>query len=587
MFPARGKTNSLSLRTSAMLVMGTCITVRLRAQELRRDVVNLLSLKVTVTDDENIDLPSPKINDLQMIDVEMPKDLEFGGIQVDFDLSGRPEEITMREDFKLQIQQDVDDGFSCITYEEAMKGMESLGEWEKLQPNLTATQSPKRRTELDEEENPYGAANAEYLTEIQTKDQAGAGTMSPKRRTTSVLQLQLTTIQETADFAMDVPAPPAKAKNQSVPPVIEVTPAVENGERNQFPKRLTSPVILDMDVDEERQAVSRREKSMDKTRPQEVAIPMDDMGLLPPPTPISKKRKRQQLVIDPIISISGEALKEGLVISAMTMESDQIRVDAVGQNNKFSFQTAGRTLGRLLSKEYVDAVRRSRKETVVSQSVLGIAEENHLEVDDQAAENPRTTSEIEPTKRTSFEQTRNGSTENDNRSIDLSTTTTSTSERWSRNLDQSVAAAQIEIDPRATLTSLQEETDAQNILPRQALSPVPGNEIPQKVQLSPPRPETNMMNSQEAEEEINSMVVAENRKETPNIVDTLNVLREKATDEKDQDDGGIRCHFSDICSGRPRRVVAKNFFNLLALEKTGNVESLQEKPFEEIAVKIL
>ena len=47
MFPARGKTNSLSLRTSAMLVMGTCITIRLRAQELRRDVVNLLSLKVT------------------------------------------------------------------------------------------------------------------------------------------------------------------------------------------------------------------------------------------------------------------------------------------------------------------------------------------------------------------------------------------------------------------------------------------------------------------------------------------------------------------------------------------------------------
>jgi len=555
MFPARGKTNSLSLRTSAMLVMGTCITVRLRAQELRRDVVNLLSLKVTVTDDENIDLPSPKINDLQMIDVEMPKDLEFGGIQVDFDLSGRPEEITMREDFKLQIQQDVDDGFSCITYEEAMKGMESLGEWEKLQPNLTATQSPKRRTELDEEENPYGAANAEYLTEIQTKDQAGAGTMSPKRRTTSVLQLQLTTIQETADFAMDVPAPPAKAKNQSVPPVIEVTPAVENGERNQFPKRLTSPVILDMDVDEERQAVSRREKSMDKTRPQEVAIPMDDMGLLPPPTPISKKRKRQQLVIDPIISISGEALKEGLVISAMTMESDQIRVDAVGQNNKFSFQTAGRNLGPLLSKEYVDAVQRckERKKTLITPSGVIIPE-------------------FTPTP---------------NKSFSLSYETTSTSERRSINLDQSVAAAQIEIDPMATLTSLQEETDAQNILPRQALSPVPGNEIPQKVQLSPPRPETNMMNSQEAEEEINSMVVAENRKETPNIVDTLNVLREKATDEKDQDDGGIRCHFSDICSGRPRRVVAKNFFNLLALEKTGNVESLQEKPFEEIAVKIL
>jgi len=273
------------------------------------------------------------------------------------------------------------------------------------------------------------------------------------------------------------------------------------------------------------------------------------------------------------------------------MESDQIRVDVVGQKNKFSFQTAGRNLGRLLSKEYVDAVRRCqlRKETAVSQSVLEIADEIHLEVAGQAAEAPRSTSEIVPTKRTSFEpdQSRNVSIENDNRSIELSTTTTSTSERRSRNLDQSVAANQIEIDPRANLTILQEETDAQNILPRQALSPVQGNEIPLDVQLSPPRPGTNMMNPQAAEEEINSIVVAENAKESPNIVDTLNVLREKATDEKDQDDGGIRCHFSDICSGRPRRVVAKNFYNLLALEKMGNVESRQEKTFEEISVKVL
>ena len=47
MFPARGKSNSLSLRTSSMLVMGTCITLRVRAQDLRRDVVNLLSFKLT------------------------------------------------------------------------------------------------------------------------------------------------------------------------------------------------------------------------------------------------------------------------------------------------------------------------------------------------------------------------------------------------------------------------------------------------------------------------------------------------------------------------------------------------------------
>ena len=46
MLPARGKSNSLSLRTSSMLVMGACTTLRVRAQDLRRDVTNLLSFKV-------------------------------------------------------------------------------------------------------------------------------------------------------------------------------------------------------------------------------------------------------------------------------------------------------------------------------------------------------------------------------------------------------------------------------------------------------------------------------------------------------------------------------------------------------------
>ena len=134
-----------------------------------------------VADGDNIDLLSPA-NAPQMIDVEMPENLEVGGMQVDFDLSGRIgrlEEITMREDFQLQIQQDTDDGFSRITYEEAMKGMQSLEvDWdcppanENLQPSLTASVegelSPKRRTELDEEENLNGAIDAKCLMEAET-----------------------------------------------------------------------------------------------------------------------------------------------------------------------------------------------------------------------------------------------------------------------------------------------------------------------------------------------------------------------------------------------------------------------------------
>ena len=70
-------------------------------------------------DNIDIDLPSPKANAPQMIDVEMPENLEVGGMQVDFDLSGRIgrlEEITMREDFdnyNLSDYLDSDDGFGA------------------------------------------------------------------------------------------------------------------------------------------------------------------------------------------------------------------------------------------------------------------------------------------------------------------------------------------------------------------------------------------------------------------------------------------------------------------------------------------
>merc|ERR1719427_28638 len=201
----------------------------------------------------------------------------------------------MREDFQLQMQEDTDDGFSRTTYEEAIKGMQSLeGEWdssplnENLHPGAERERSPKRRREVDEEENQYpnrrtemdekdltSDTNTKFLRVDETLDRVRAGTMSPKRRT------EVTTIQDSADVEMDVPGPPVKSKNQPVPPVIEVTPAVENWDRIQLSKRRTSPVILDMDVDEH-QAVSRIEENVDHIRPGEVAIPMEeDLGLLP------------------------------------------------------------------------------------------------------------------------------------------------------------------------------------------------------------------------------------------------------------------------------------------------------------------
>merc|ERR1719427_1596803 len=162
------------------------------------------------------------------------------------------------------------------------------------------------------------------------------------------------------------------------------------------------------------------------------------------------------------------------------MESDQIRVDTVGLKNNLSSQTAGRNLGRVLRKEYDDAVRRCqlRKDTALQESVLEIAEGNNpIDV-------------TEEMRRLSYEteQNRNVSIENDNPSIELTSTTTTTSERRSKNLDEGTTAAEIVSVPVADLAILQEETDAQNTLPLRALSPVPGSENPPNVQLSPSRP---------------------------------------------------------------------------------------------------
>jgi len=278
-------------------------------------------------------------------------------------------------------------------------------------------------------------------------------------------------------------------------------------------------------------------------------------------------------------------------------------VDALAQ--KFSFQSAGRNLGRLLTKEYVDAMQRCQlgKNISVPEYVPETAEENNrTEVAEQEAEVLRplaleqqkteglrclSSTKTYESQSPEIENIRNVSIENDNRSIELSTTTTSTSERRSRNLDQGVAAAEIANDLGTNLAILREETEVEYILPRLPFSPVPVSEIPQDVH-SPPRPESDMVNPQEAEEET-SLAVAEKVKESPSIVGTLNMLTEyeQSSAEKDLHDGVIRVKFSDICKGRSRRVVAKHFYNILALQKTENVESSQEEMFEEIEVTVL
>ena len=106
MFPVQGKHKSFSLRTSSILVYGTCINLRLLCEDLRKSVVALLGHRAGGQGVGGIDLPGGHMpTHLARLEVPTNVDLDLGNInlteledvflQVDFRV--RPSDITMLE----------------------------------------------------------------------------------------------------------------------------------------------------------------------------------------------------------------------------------------------------------------------------------------------------------------------------------------------------------------------------------------------------------------------------------------------------------------------------------------------------------
>eukprot|EP00092_Neocalanus_flemingeri_P008741 GFUD01009414.1.p1 GENE.GFUD01009414.1~~GFUD01009414.1.p1 ORF type:complete len:285 (-),score=97.64 GFUD01009414.1:82-936(-) len=108
MFPVQGKNKSFSLRTSSILMYGTCIHLRLMSEDLRRSVLLLLGRHKTPSGGQGggIDLPGGQMSShLARLAVPTEADLAMGNIQWpevddvfgDVDFRAREADITMRE----------------------------------------------------------------------------------------------------------------------------------------------------------------------------------------------------------------------------------------------------------------------------------------------------------------------------------------------------------------------------------------------------------------------------------------------------------------------------------------------------------
>eukprot|EP00092_Neocalanus_flemingeri_P026886 GFUD01029142.1.p1 GENE.GFUD01029142.1~~GFUD01029142.1.p1 ORF type:complete len:151 (-),score=54.62 GFUD01029142.1:114-566(-) len=84
MFPVQGKNKSFSLRTSSILVYGTCINLRLMSKDLRRSVLLLLGRHKTAFGGQGggIDLPGGQVSShLARLAVPTEADFVMGNIQ--------------------------------------------------------------------------------------------------------------------------------------------------------------------------------------------------------------------------------------------------------------------------------------------------------------------------------------------------------------------------------------------------------------------------------------------------------------------------------------------------------------------------
>ena len=94
MFPVQGKDESFSLRTSSILMYGTCVTLRLISKDLRKAVLLLLSHRPTVTGG-GIDLPGGQMNPhLARLEVPTEADIDMGNIQI------KVEDVFAQVDFR-------------------------------------------------------------------------------------------------------------------------------------------------------------------------------------------------------------------------------------------------------------------------------------------------------------------------------------------------------------------------------------------------------------------------------------------------------------------------------------------------------
>jgi len=364
MFPVQGKKKSFSLRTSSILMYGTCINLRVMSEDLLRSVLALLGHRAAGKGPKSgsgIDLPGGQMaTNLERLEMPTLADLDMGNMMMidlnevydKVDFRARPSDITMMEPDMGRLEYEGQE-LPILTTRDILTESWSLddtapaGEQVAVQDEV----EPNRKSPPDRELLP-----ATKRARLDDPPEHEVGELAP----------EVTVVGQDGESEQAAGAP-LRPRVPSVP-TIEVTPAMEEEKT-----RKRTPTMLDMEaaaaVDDTMPLPHSPPPAADDLPPPDFPSPpappasapqLDLQPLVPAPArqPRPGKKGRGLVWVDVHTQISADCIRRGLNNYKDTMRVQEVSKDMARQLPEVvRFTAAGRRLGVALGEDYKEVVR--------------------------------------------------------------------------------------------------------------------------------------------------------------------------------------------------------------------------------------
>jgi len=614
MLPVRGKERSFSLRTSSILVCGTCITLRVMAEDLRRSVLLLLSKKPVVTS-EAIDLPGGQ-GPNQLVGLDVPfDDYDMGNIEAnlleplfDMNFRVRMEDITIKEqdqpmlnyegpDVPILTERDILDQMwdleevsTQVAVDEVEKGHQS---GKRQLGDVGQEQSPKRLRVGDLSD--AGIQSFGDLGQFVNEERCGTEEVHDVER--SIKEADLPYVHNVPTIVI-IPAEPDDTQGEALPEQVEKSLQMEVP--GIPPTTVLEDTITNLPALEDTITnIPAPEDSIADVPAPEVDSPI----YLEPLVPVLKKPKPAKkgisglLWVDLETQLSGVRIKKGLGKYEDTMRCKDVAMDFAKKGRAVDFSLPGRKLGKALSAMYDEDVKQIRldkgnllwdwEDVDEGTNVCfhQVQDQGNLEVEQRKAAEEivrPVDAEEEMQLEAERDQSRNVSMDTSLVSVPAESTG-----RKSRSvIEEGVAMEQeqyadVQVPQDADLSL---ETNFQEV--SRDLLPIP--EVDERSDGLLPIPEVE--ESREVEkamnEDVNIAEVPTDGASFPQVAAEPTVNEEEVHTKVNEQVGSGLCTFTTLCptDSTSRKGAALSFFHLLKLEKEGIIKTSQDEAFGEIKI---